>query len=71
MGFNNSIYKAYMDLATFGPMESMMYSREYFSSDKVKIVSSQKNRNFLKLIIFILFLIICFLYFFVKEIKHQ
>ena len=58
MGFNNSIYKAYLDLATFGPMESMMYTREYFSSDKSRTIFPG---------ILIIFVMIYFLYIFCKR----
>jgi hypothetical protein len=61
MGFNNSIYKAYLDLATFGPMESMMYTREYFSYNKSTLIS------FRMFIILIIAIMICFLYFFCKR----
>ncbi len=65
MGFNNSINKAYLDLATFGPMESMMYTREYFSLDKSHRVYTGT------FIVFLMFCVLFILYFFVKEIKHQ
>lgn len=52
MSFNNSVYKAYMDLATYGPMERMMYVREWFGD--VGKSNSKTNYIFIILLLFIL-----------------
>lgn len=55
MSFNNSIYKAYLDLATYGPIEKAMYVREWFGKrTRVKPI-------FLLFVILIIFLLKTFL----------
>jgi len=62
--FSNSIYKAYRDLATFGPMESAMYERytdinqKDKEKDKEKIVNKRMTTGIIILIILIILILL-------------
>lgn len=72
MTFNNSVYKAYLDLATFGPIESKMYAygpREYYSDKQLSSTRKDKKNIVLIVVLIIVFILIFykFINLFVKE----
>lgn len=66
MPFSNSIYKAYLDLATYGPMESSMYERftQLGEQDNKKSDKTNKTSKFLKILLFLLIIFIIIYLFF-------
>lgn len=64
MPFSNSIYKAYLDLATYGPMESAMYERFTPVGEEENKEKSNKSSKFLKILLFLLIIfMIVYLFF--------
>ena len=62
MPFSNSIYKAYLDLATYGPMESAMYER--FTQVGEDNRKSNKSNKTIKILLFLLIIfMIVYLFF--------
>jgi len=66
MPFSNSIYKAYLDLATYGPMESAMYERftQAGEEDNRKSNKTNNTNKFLKILLFLLIIFMIIYLFF-------
>ena len=56
--FSNSVFKAYKDLATFGPMESAMYERYTDIENKDKNKKVEKKPMSTVMIIFLIILLV-------------